>query len=55
MLFLTGSEDIESLRTRPRVITGVTREWIEQLGVLAADLEEPVAAAVEAARVPWWR
>jgi hypothetical protein len=33
----------------------VAGEWIAQLGVLAAGLEEPVAAAVEAARVPWWR
>jgi uncharacterized membrane protein YccC len=30
-------------------------EWLGQLGELAADLEEPIAAAVEAARVPWWR
>ena len=30
-------------------------EWIEQLGALAADLEEPVAAAVKGARTAWWR
>jgi isopentenyl-diphosphate delta-isomerase len=30
-LFLTGSADLATLRTRPRVITGSTRAWIEQL------------------------
>lgn len=29
--------------------------WIQQLGELTSDLEAPVARAVEAARVPWWR
>ena len=33
----------------------VAGEWIQLLGALTADLAEPVAAAVEAARVPWWR
>ena len=32
VLFLTGSRDINDLRSRPRVITGATREWISQLG-----------------------
>ncbi len=31
-LFLTGSGDLPSLRTKPRVVTGVTKAWIEQLG-----------------------
>jgi isopentenyl-diphosphate delta-isomerase len=31
-LFLTGSRDLEALRTGPRVISGSTRAWIEQLG-----------------------
>jgi hypothetical protein len=40
---------------RAAIAVVVAGEWIGQLGVLAADLEEPVSAAVEAARVPWWR
>jgi isopentenyl-diphosphate delta-isomerase len=31
-LFLTGSGDLPSLRRKPRVVTGVTKAWIEQLG-----------------------
>ena len=30
-------------------------EWMQNLTRLEADLEEPVGAAVEAARKPWWR
>jgi uncharacterized membrane protein YccC len=33
----------------------IAGEWLQQLGELAADLEAPVARAVEGARVPWWR
>jgi uncharacterized membrane protein YccC len=40
---------------RAAIAVVVAGEWIAQLGALAADLEEPVATAVEAARVPWWR
>lgn len=37
-------------------ITAVTlAEWLQLLGALAARLDQPVAATVEAARVPWWR
>ncbi len=32
VLFLTGSADIAALRARPRVITGNTRAWLDQLG-----------------------
>jgi isopentenyl-diphosphate delta-isomerase len=32
VLFLTGSANAAELRKRPRVITGATRAWIEQLG-----------------------
>ena len=32
VLFLTGSTDTAALREKPRVITGMTREWIAQLG-----------------------
>jgi hypothetical protein len=30
-------------------------EWLRNLARLEADLEQPVDAAVEAARIPWWR
>jgi hypothetical protein len=30
-------------------------EWTENIARLEADLEQPVNAAVEAARTPWWR
>jgi uncharacterized membrane protein YccC len=33
----------------------MSSEWVQQLGVLADDLEAPVARAVQSARVPWWR
>ena len=32
VLFLTGSADLGALRGKPRVVTGATREWVEQLG-----------------------
>jgi isopentenyl-diphosphate Delta-isomerase len=32
VLFLTGSADLAALRRTPRVLTGVTREWVTQLG-----------------------
>jgi len=31
VLFLTGSGDIAELRNKPRVVTGTTREWLQQL------------------------
>ena len=31
VLFLTGSIDIAALRAKPRVTTGVTRAWLDQL------------------------
>jgi isopentenyl-diphosphate delta-isomerase len=31
-LFLTGSGDLAALHRQPRIVTGVTREWLEQLG-----------------------
>jgi hypothetical protein len=41
---------------RPAAIAVVAAgEWIEQMGRLLADLERPVAQAVKAAHVPWWR
>jgi isopentenyl-diphosphate delta-isomerase len=32
VLFLTGSDSVATLREKPRVVGGVTREWLEQLG-----------------------
>jgi isopentenyl diphosphate isomerase/L-lactate dehydrogenase-like FMN-dependent dehydrogenase len=32
VMFLTGARDVPSLWAQPRVITGLTREWISQLG-----------------------
>jgi isopentenyl-diphosphate delta-isomerase len=32
VLFLTGSADARALREKPRVISGVTQDWIAQLG-----------------------
>jgi uncharacterized membrane protein YccC len=33
----------------------IAGEWVENLGRLTADLEQPVAAAVDAAAIHWWR
>jgi uncharacterized membrane protein YccC len=30
-------------------------EWVQNLALLEADLQQPVGAAVEAAQKPWWR
>src|SRR5262249_11273877 len=32
-----------------------TREWLEQLGALVRDLEEPAARVAASAAAPWWR
>jgi isopentenyl-diphosphate delta-isomerase len=32
VLFLTGSATIAELRTKPKVVTGSTRAWLDQLG-----------------------
>jgi isopentenyl-diphosphate delta-isomerase len=32
VLFLTGSADLAALRSKPRVVTGATRAWLDQLG-----------------------
>jgi hypothetical protein len=40
---------------RPAIAVVVAGEWVEYLGVLAFELETPVAQAATAARVPWWR
>jgi uncharacterized membrane protein YccC len=33
----------------------IAGEWIQQLGELTSELEDPVTRAVDGARVPWWR
>jgi uncharacterized membrane protein YccC len=33
----------------------IAREWALNLARLEADLEQPVSAAVQASRIPWWR
>jgi hypothetical protein len=33
----------------------IAGEWVENLGRLSTDLEEPVAAAMRAADIHWWR
>jgi hypothetical protein len=35
-LFLTGSVDLSALREKPRVVTGVTEAWLDQLGYAAS-------------------
>ncbi len=32
VMFLTGSPNLDAMRGKPRVVTGRTREWIDQLG-----------------------
>jgi hypothetical protein len=33
----------------------IAGEWLQQLGELASDLDDPVTQAVESAHLPWWR
>ena len=40
---------------RAAVAVVAASQWIQELGTLAASLEQPVGEMVEAARVPWWR
>jgi hypothetical protein len=41
--------------TRGAMAVVIAGEWVQNLGRLAADLEQPVAAAMDAAEVHWWR
>lgn len=41
--------------TRGAMAVVIAGEWVQNLGRLEADLERPVAAAVEAAKIHWWR
>jgi isopentenyl-diphosphate delta-isomerase len=35
-LFLTGSRDLTGLREKPRIVTGITKAWLSQLGYAAS-------------------
>jgi isopentenyl-diphosphate delta-isomerase len=37
VLFLTGSADLAALRKKPRVVTGITQAWLDQLGYATSD------------------
>jgi hypothetical protein len=41
--------------TRGAMAVVIAGEWVQNLGRLAVDLEQPVAAATEAAETHWWR
>lgn len=40
---------------RSALASVIAGEWIQQLGKLSTGMEEPVAKAVECARIRWWR
>jgi uncharacterized membrane protein YccC len=45
----------DELDVRAAMAVVIAAEWVENLARLAADLEDSVNAAVEAARIHWWR
>jgi hypothetical protein len=45
----------DELAIRGAMAVVIAAEWVENLAWLAADLEDRVNAAVEAARIHWWR
>ena len=46
----------DDLSGRRSVLAAViAAEWLQRLGELEADLEQPVATAVDAAHLPWWQ
>jgi uncharacterized membrane protein YccC len=47
-----GNDDTSTHGAMAVVIAG---EWVQNLGRMAADLEQPVAAAMDAAETHWWR
>jgi hypothetical protein len=47
-----GGEPAADRSTLALVIAG---EWAQNLARLEDDVEQPVKAAVAAARIPWWR
>ena len=44
-----------SERGKAAIALAWTREWLEQLGTLVQDLEEPAAKVAASAAAPWWR
>jgi hypothetical protein len=41
--------------TRSAIAVVIAGEWVQNLARMEADLEQPVEAAVAAARGHWWR
>jgi isopentenyl-diphosphate delta-isomerase len=46
VMFLTGAVDVAALRTKPRMVTGVTREWTRQLGYEKSEIRTQKSADV---------
>ncbi|MBV9578901.1 MAG: type 2 isopentenyl-diphosphate Delta-isomerase [Chloroflexi bacterium] len=44
VMFLTGSADLAALRGKPRVVTGATARWLEQLGYEKSELRSQKSA-----------
>jgi hypothetical protein len=40
---------------RTAIMAVTLAEWLQFLNQLTAGLEQPVAATIQAARIPWWR
>jgi hypothetical protein len=45
----------DELTVRDAMAIVIAAEWVQNLARLAADLNDTVNMAVEAARIPWWR
>ncbi len=45
---------VDPAEGRAAVAAVAAGQWIQELGALAASLEQPVGEVVEAARAPWW-
>ena len=52
---LTAWQGESPQRGAAAIAVAWTREWIEMLGTLVGDLEEPAANVAAAAAAPWWR
>jgi hypothetical protein len=48
----SGSDE-RAIRSAIAVV--IAGEWVQNLARMEADLEQPVEAAVAAARIHWWR
>jgi hypothetical protein len=54
VLRLLGDWRARPGEARAAITVVALAEWVHLLGRIAARLEGPVAATVEAAQVPWW-